>query len=322
MSVWVWLIVAALLILLEAVTFDFILGWFAVGSIFACIMAIIGTPVWAQVLVCVMTGLIFMVLFRKYLLNLALNLKNDKIKKYALGKTGRVVKVITRDMLFLARFEKRTFLVMLRDPAVLSVGASVKVVDAVEGVAIAIPDGLQNPQDEHIFTPQPLFENKDKKVNVVDDSINIKAASDNIYNAATFIQADDVGADSGSTVAKKRGRPVGSKNKPKKTAATKMVNGVAKKRGRPVGSKNKTKKTAATNTVNGVAKKRGRPVGSKNKTKNTAATKTVNEVAKKRGRPAGSKNKGKSQRLMAAEAAKDVRKKRGRPKGSKNRSKV
>ena len=41
MSVWVWLIVAALLILLEAVTFDFILGWFAVGSIFACIMAII-----------------------------------------------------------------------------------------------------------------------------------------------------------------------------------------------------------------------------------------------------------------------------------------
>ena len=81
MSVWVWLIVAALLILLEAVTFDFILGWFAVGSIFACIMAIIGTPVWAQVLVCVMTGLIFMVLFRKYLLNLALNLKNDKIKK-------------------------------------------------------------------------------------------------------------------------------------------------------------------------------------------------------------------------------------------------
>lgn len=270
MSVWVWLIVAALLILLEAVTFDFILGWFAVGSIFACIMAIIGTPVWAQVLVCVMTGLIFMVLFRKYLLNLALNLKNDKIKKYALGKTGRVVKVITRDMLFLARFEKRTFLVMLRDPAVLSVGASVKVVDAVEGVAIAIPDGLQNPQDEHIFMPQPLFKNKDKKVNVVDDSINIKAASDNTYNAATFMQAADVRADSGSTVAKKRGRPVGSKNKPKKTAATK----------------------------------------------------TVNEVAKKRGRPAGSKNKGKSQRLMAAEAAKDVRKKRGRPKGSKNRSKV
>lgn len=296
MSVWVWLIVAALLILLEAVTFDFILGWFAVGSIFACIMAIIGTPVWAQVLVCVMTGLIFMVLFRKYLLNLALNLKNDKIKKYALGKTGRVVKVITRDMLFLARFEKKTFLVMLRDPAVLSVGAGVKVVDAVEGVAIAIPDGLQNPQDEHIFMPQPLFENKDKKVNVVDDSINIKAASDNIYNAATFIQADDVGADSGSTVAKKRGRPVGSKNK--------------------------TKKTAATKTINEVAKKRGRPVGSKNKPKKTAATKTVNEVVKKRGRPAVSKNKGKSQRLMAAEAAKDVRKKRGRPKGSKNRSKV
>lgn len=31
-------------------------------------------------------------------------------------------------------------------------------------------------------------------------------------------------------------------------------------------------------------------------------------MVKKRGRPAGSKNKGKSQRLMAVEAAKDVRK--------------
>ena len=297
MSVWVWLIVAALLVLLEAVTFEFILGWFAVGSIFACIMAIIGTPVWAQVLVCVMMGLIFMVLFRKYLLNLALNLKNAKIKKCALGKTGRVVKVITRDMLFLARFEKKTFLVMLRDPAVLNVGADVRVVDAVEGVAIAIPDGLQNPQDEHTFTPQPLFVDI-KNAETDSNTVSIDATSNNDKSQAldanesdetrcsiASVQTNEAGID-GSAVAKKRGRPAGSKNKATKIGATKAVN----------------TKASAAKTATATTKKRGRPAGSKNK----------------------SKNKNKSQGLMAvaAEVVKNVVKKRGRPKGSKNRSKV
>ena len=309
MSVWVWLIVAALLVLLEAVTFDFILGWFAVGSIFACIMAIIGTPVWAQALVCVMTGLIFMALFRKYLLNLALNIKNAKIKKYALGKTGRVVKVITRDMLFLARFEKKTFLVMLRDPAVLGVGADVRVVDAVEGVAIAIPDGLQNPQDEHTFTPQPLFVDiKDAETD--SNTVSIDATSNNDKSQAldanesdetrysmASVQTNEAEIDGsakaeidGSAVAKKRGRPAGSKNKATKTAATKAV----------------STKASAAKTATITTKKRGRPAGSKNKSKNK------------------NKNKNKSQDLMAvaAEAVKNVVKKRGRPKGSKNRPKV
>ena len=48
-----------------------------------------------------------------------------------------------------------------------------------------------------------------------------------------------------------------------------MTKKVAKKRGRPKGSKNKAKVTEVK-----VAKKRGRPVGSKNKVKTTAPTKT------------------------------------------------
>ena len=48
-------------------------------------------------------------------------------------------------------------------------------------------------------------------------------------------------------VAKKRGRPKGSKNK-KKTAVVKKV---AKKRGRPVGSKNKTTKKKVYDTSTG-----------------------------------------------------------------------
>ena len=58
---------------------------------------------------------------------------------------------------------------------------------------------------------------------------------------------------------KKRGRPAGSKNKPKD-----VVPDAPKKRGRPAGSKNKPKDVApATETP----KKRGRPTGSKNKPK-------------------------------------------------------
>ena len=121
---------------------------------------------------------------------------------------------------------------------------------------------------------------------------------------------------------KKRGRPAGSKNKPKDTATE--VTETPKKRGRPAGSKNKPKDVSPTTELTETPKKRGRPAGSKNKPKtpdaptnrphkfknapwfaatviqrawrarhspaNDPATE-VTETPKKRGRPAGSKNK-------------------------------
>ena len=82
---------------------------------------------------------------------------------------------------------------------------------------------------------------------------------------------------------KKRGRPVGSKNK------VKAPTEAPKKRGRPVGSKNKIK-DETTETPTKTTKNRGRPVGSKNKVKapTEAPTKTH---ASKRGRRPGSKNR-------------------------------
>ena len=80
---------------------------------------------------------------------------------------------------------------------------------------------------------------------------------------------------------KKRGRPKGSKNKPKDTPTE--VPNEPKKRGRPKGSKNKPKDTSTE--VPPEPKKRGRPKGSKNKPKDTSTH------PKKRGRPKGSKNK-------------------------------
>jgi hypothetical protein len=67
-------------------------------------------------------------------------------------------------------------------------------------------------------------------------------------------------------VKRSRGRPKGSKNKPKETKLVE-VDPVVKKRGRPKGSKNLPKETKVTedNAVVAVVKKRGRPKGSQNK---------------------------------------------------------
>jgi hypothetical protein len=77
---------------------------------------------------------------------------------------------------------------------------------------------------------------------------------------------------------KKRGRPKGSKNKPKTDTAPVSPEPapIAKKRGRPKGSKNKVyvqPELAAAQPV-AEAKKRGRPKGSKNKTTLAAVIKS------------------------------------------------
>ena len=89
---------------------------------------------------------------------------------------------------------------------------------------------------------------------------------------------------------RKRGRPLGSKNKPK---VPKEVP-ASRKRGRPLGSKNKPKVPKEVPA----SRKRGRPLGSKNKPK---VPKEV-PASRKRGRPLGSKNKPKVPKEVPAPA--------------------
>lgn len=77
-----------------------------------------------------------------------------------------------------------------------------------------------------------------------------------------FPRAQDV-----SEQPKKRGRPKGSKNKPKDDLPE--ITATPKKRGRPAGSKNKPKDTDVSKDITNTPKKRGRPKGSKNKPKDT-----------------------------------------------------
>jgi hypothetical protein len=88
--------------------------------------------------------------------------------------------------------------------------------------------------------------------------------------------------DLASVSSKKRGRPKGSKNKPKDDIPA-DVHTEPKKRGRPKGSSNKpTDDTPAD--VSAEPKKRGRPKGSKNKPTDDIPA-DVSVEPKKRGRP-------------------------------------
>ena len=84
--------------------------------------------------------------------------------------------------------------------------------------------------------------------------------------------------DLASVPSKKRGRPKGSKNKPKDDIPA-DVPAEPKKRGRPKGSSNKPKDDIPAD-VPAEPKKRGRPKGSKNKPKDD-----IPDEPKKRGRP-------------------------------------
>jgi len=103
----------------------------------------------------------------------------------------------------------------------------------------------------------------------------------------------------------------------RKSIAVPVEAAPAQKRGRPKGSKNKPKVVAEA----AAPKKRGRPKGSKNKPK---VVEVVATAPKKRGRPKGSKNKSKTSNGMSASngAADPAKRKRGRPKGSKNKPKT
>jgi len=113
--------------------------------------------------------------------------------------------------------------------------------------------------------------------------------------------------DLASEPSKKRGRPKGSKNKPKDDISI-DVPAEHKKRGRPKGSTNKSKDDISAD-VSAEPKKRGRPKGSTNKSKDDISA-DVPAEPKKRGRPKGSKNKPTDD--ISADVSVEP-KKRGRP---------
>lgn len=140
MAIWVWLILAVVFIILELCTGEFVLGWFAVGSFIAEILALCDVVVWVQVLVFALVSVVLLVSLRKLVLNAVLKQRDKKLKKYALDKTGVVKKEIANELLYVCSFNKKNFVVMLQTPAKLNIGEKVKVNSVINGVAIGLPE--------------------------------------------------------------------------------------------------------------------------------------------------------------------------------------
>jgi len=64
MEVWIWLGLFVLFVAIEAMTYGLVSIWFAVGSLAAMVAALIGAPVWLQILICVAAGMATVAAFR------------------------------------------------------------------------------------------------------------------------------------------------------------------------------------------------------------------------------------------------------------------
>lgn len=150
MAVWVWLILAGILFVLELCTGEFVLCWFAIGCLVADIFAICSLPVWLQTLVFVIVGIVLLLTLRRLVLKLFLNVKNKKLKKFALNNVGVVKKNVAQNLLYLCVFGKKKFVVMLQSPIPLKEGDGVEVVNVINGVAIGVPKTfVLNPEEEN-----------------------------------------------------------------------------------------------------------------------------------------------------------------------------
>lgn len=64
---WIWLIIMAVFIVVEAATVGLITIWFAVGSLVALIVALIGGPFWLQMVLFLAVSLVLLVCLRGYI---------------------------------------------------------------------------------------------------------------------------------------------------------------------------------------------------------------------------------------------------------------
>lgn len=93
--VFYWLIALILFIIAELATMGLTTMWFALGSLVALAVAVVGGPGWLQILVFVVISLLTMFCFRKVALNL-FNTNREKTNVEGLiGKKGIVIEDIS-----------------------------------------------------------------------------------------------------------------------------------------------------------------------------------------------------------------------------------
>lgn len=92
-----WLILGLALAIIEAVTVQVVAIWFALGALFAIIPAMLGAPMWVQVLVFVAVSALTLLCTRRFAMRFLVVKHQHTNADRVIGETGVVVTDIDND---------------------------------------------------------------------------------------------------------------------------------------------------------------------------------------------------------------------------------
>jgi membrane protein implicated in regulation of membrane protease activity len=93
--VWFWLAVFILSIILEAATVDFIALWFAVAALPSFVLALVGAPLWLQIIAFLIVAIALLAFTRPYMVKYFKTNRTKTNVHSAIGKVAIVTKEIT-----------------------------------------------------------------------------------------------------------------------------------------------------------------------------------------------------------------------------------
>jgi membrane protein implicated in regulation of membrane protease activity len=133
--IWFWLGLFLLAVIFEAATVDFVAIWFAVGSVPAFILAIVGAPIWLQVTTFLVITIVLISFTRPYMLRY---FKTNQIKTNAqsvIGKTATVSMVILPNEIGAVKLRGQEWSAIASSK--IEVGTEVRILE-IEGVKLIV----------------------------------------------------------------------------------------------------------------------------------------------------------------------------------------
>ncbi|MBO5994013.1 MAG: NfeD family protein [Firmicutes bacterium] len=136
--VWVWLAVAIIFIIIEAITVGLATIWFAAGALVGLVLALFKVPVLAQIIIFLIVSLVLLGTTRKVFVN-KLKTGSQKTNVDALvGEEAVVLEDITPFNTGLVKVKGQNWTAVAYDKeATIKAGESVKV-EAIEGVKLIV----------------------------------------------------------------------------------------------------------------------------------------------------------------------------------------
>ncbi len=136
--IWVWLVVAIIFIVIEAITVGLTTIWFAAGALVGLILAFFKVPVMAQVIIFLIVSLVLLGTTRKVFVN-KLKTGSQKTNVDALiGEEAVVLEEITPHNVGLVKVKGQNWTAAAYDKdATIAEGETVKV-KAIEGVKLIV----------------------------------------------------------------------------------------------------------------------------------------------------------------------------------------